>query len=802
MSRSGSSLRSFSAFVLLVFAALPLSANTIRVPADQATIQKAIDAASNGDTVLVSDGTYMENIDFKGKAITVKSVNGPATTIIDGGALDSVVRFATNEGPSSVLNGFTIRNGLAGFNSGYQGSGIVINNSSPTVTNNTITGNTGCDGVGIAITAGSPLVQGNTITKNMRTSCSGGNGGGGILIIQLSSAQIVNNTISGNAAGNGVAGGGISLFAAGTPTIRGNVITGNSVDTSGGGIGMVNDSDPLITDNVIAGNTAVQGGGLATLVPSGANGPTVINNTFSANNAPQGGSELYFSGFPNQTQFANNIFVGAATQIAVDCDASYSTQPPIFQFNDVFNPSGTTFAGSCTSASGTNNNISADPLFTSASDFHLQSPSPAIDAGSNSAPHLPTQDIAGNDRILAGPGHCTPIVDMGAYEFARPSSLTLNPTSLPFPAQVVGTMSSSLSSTITNTAGTNITVCTVTVTGDFSQTNTCGTSLPSKGSCSVNVTFTPTAHASSSGLLQIITNDAGSPQSIVLSGKGVIPLLSLPAGPLNFSAQQVGTTSAQQPVTLSNTGDGPLAISNVAATGDFSETSTCGASVAPAASCTINVTFAPTTSGNRTGSLTITDDAAGSPHSINLTGSATDFTLAVASNGSASASVSAGSSATYNLQVSALSGFSSAVSLVCTGAPSMSTCTVSPTSVTPGSSASPFTVSVATQAPSLIVPRLSARRVPPLALVPFALALVLASLLFFCANAIAPHPGRRAFLSSFAILLFSLLCLAACGGGGSSGPSNPGTPKGNYTLTVTGTANGVSHSLSLALAVN
>jgi hypothetical protein len=81
------------------------------------------------------------------------------------------------------------------------------------------------------------------------------------------------------------------------------------------------------------------------------------------------------------------------------------------------------FGSGCIPQTGANGNISADPLFTSASDFQLQPTSPAIDAGSNSASHLPTQDIAGNDRILPGPGRCTPIVDMGAYEFSRPSSL-------------------------------------------------------------------------------------------------------------------------------------------------------------------------------------------------------------------------------------------------------------------------------------------------------------------------------------------------------------------------------------------
>jgi pectin methylesterase-like acyl-CoA thioesterase len=91
------SCRIIAAIALLLSATLPVAANTIRVPADQSTIQSAIDAASDGETILVSDGTYKENIDFKGKAITLKSVNGPATTIIDGGALDSVVRFTTNE---------------------------------------------------------------------------------------------------------------------------------------------------------------------------------------------------------------------------------------------------------------------------------------------------------------------------------------------------------------------------------------------------------------------------------------------------------------------------------------------------------------------------------------------------------------------------------------------------------------------------------------------------------------------------------------------------------------------------------
>ena len=281
-----------------------------------------------------------------------------------------------------------------------------------------------------------------------------------------------------------------------------------------------------------------------------------------------------------------------------------------------------------------------------------------------------------------------------------------------------------------------------------------------------------------------------------------LPFRTITPMNLNFSGQIVGTTSPSQVVTLNNTGDGPLTISNVAVTGDFSETNNCGASVAPAASCTFNITFSPTTAGNRAGSLTITDNAAGSPLSVNLSGDATDFSLAAAPNGVTSASVTAGSPATYNLQVLALNGFSSTVSLTCTGAPSKSMCAVSPTSVTPGTSAAPFTVTVATQAPSLIAPHISTRRGPSTTVFTTALAFALALLLVFRAHSIPTNRGRRALFSSLTIFLFTVLCLGACGGGGYNGPSNSGTPKGTYTLTVTGTSDTVSHTITLTLNVN
>ena len=148
---------------------------TFRVPSDRPTIQSAINAAIDGDRALVAPGTYVENINFGGKAITVRSESGSEVTTIDGSNGGSVVSFTSGEGRDSVLNGFTLENGSARID----GGGIVVRNSSPTITNNRIRNNRAADGGGIQISSGSPLIQGNTITGNRNDLLGGGGGGGG-----------------------------------------------------------------------------------------------------------------------------------------------------------------------------------------------------------------------------------------------------------------------------------------------------------------------------------------------------------------------------------------------------------------------------------------------------------------------------------------------------------------------------------------------------------------------------------------------------------------------------------------------
>jgi pectin methylesterase-like acyl-CoA thioesterase len=117
--------------LLVVLVATATEAQTIRkVPADFPTIQAAINASSNGDTVRVAPGIYVENIIFNGKAITVVSEAGVNVTTIDGNQAGAVARFITSEGSNSILEGFTLRNGR---NTSSDGAGIRISGSSPTV---------------------------------------------------------------------------------------------------------------------------------------------------------------------------------------------------------------------------------------------------------------------------------------------------------------------------------------------------------------------------------------------------------------------------------------------------------------------------------------------------------------------------------------------------------------------------------------------------------------------------------------------------------------------------------------------
>lgn len=269
--------RTLAILGLLVFSQVCF-AETFVVPDDFVTVQSAIDGANSGDLILVRPGIYTENLDFSGKEIHLRSLEGPTITILDGDQAGSVVQFTSGEEEGAILEGFTLRNGNAGFSGG---GGIRISGgSSPVIRGNTIENCRASNGCGIAVFFSSPRIEGNTIRNNLRSGGSGGTGGGGILLQGAGSPQILDNLIEGNDMGGSASGGGLSLFAAGTPTIRRNRIVGNTSARSGGGLCLVNISDATIEDNLITENSPI---GIEWLVPSGARGPVLRRNTIVNN---------------------------------------------------------------------------------------------------------------------------------------------------------------------------------------------------------------------------------------------------------------------------------------------------------------------------------------------------------------------------------------------------------------------------------------------------------------------------------------------------------------------------------------
>ena len=267
-------------------------ANTINVPADHATIQAAIDAAVNGDEIIVAPGTYTSTqdghvIDMQGKAVTLRASGTPAETIIDGQNTRRGIACFNGETDATIIDGFTITNGL-GVHYDYNrndvmnfwedscGGILCYASSSPTITNCTITGNMASNGAGIfCYFSCNPTIINCTITDN-NTNDEEDIGGGGGIYCSVSAPTITNCRLSGNTTGG--SGGGIFLDTS-HPTITDCTISSNTAFYNGGGIFSYSSNSTINNCTMLNNMVGFEGGGMFIKHST----PTLKNSTFSGN---------------------------------------------------------------------------------------------------------------------------------------------------------------------------------------------------------------------------------------------------------------------------------------------------------------------------------------------------------------------------------------------------------------------------------------------------------------------------------------------------------------------------------------
>jgi hypothetical protein len=238
-------------------------------------------------------------------------------------------------------------------------------------------------------------------------------------------------------------------------------------------------------------------------------------------------------------------------------------------------------------------------------------------------------DDGGNSGI--SPTQCNGDAPTPVYPPYPVTGVNASPTALTFGPQVTGTTSTAQSVTVSNPTSAAASVSSISTTGAFAQTNNCGSSIAANGSCTVSVTFSPTATGTSTGSLTV--NAGGVTSTVSLTGTGTAPGPVLSASPasLSFPSTLVGSTAASQTVTVTNSGTTAATVSSVAATGAFSQTNNC-TTIAVNGSCTVTVKFAPTAGGTNSGTLTVNSNANNSPLTVGLTGNGISSTTNIALN--------------------------------------------------------------------------------------------------------------------------------------------------------------------------
>jgi hypothetical protein len=365
-----------------------LGADCVAPDGPKATIQAGLEAASDGDVVIVAAGVYKERIDLLGKAVTLRSAAGPEATVIDAERTGRVVECSSGEGPDTLLEGFTITGGNAG---GDVAGGMYIHESSPTVRNCVIRDNIADNSAGMRIVSGSPLIEGCRLLDNRAIADGGMTTVGGRPVIK--DCLFRDNS-----------GFGGTLVIANSDGVPPLVLNCRFISNSSGALsaGAIDGGRSLFVNCVFSDNTPGQltPGALIPVGPTALFNCTFSNNTGYAIYATGGGADL--------ATVVNSILWGNSTgSLGGEDEVTVS-------FSDV--EGGWPGSG----------NIDDDPMFVQPglNDVRLAFGSPCVNAGSNA--DLPPDeldldgdgdtdeavpfDAAGNARIQGG------LVDLGAYE--------------------------------------------------------------------------------------------------------------------------------------------------------------------------------------------------------------------------------------------------------------------------------------------------------------------------------------------------------------------------------------------------
>jgi len=399
-----------------------------------------------------------------------------------------------------------------------------------------------------------------------------------------------------------------------------------------------------------------------------------------------------------------------------------------------------------------------------------------------------------------------------------PPALSINPTSLAFTNQQPGVPSAPQTVTVSNTGGSPMANIGFSITGAAASSysiaaTTCGALLANGSSCTVQIVFTPGATGAIAASLAVSSSTSGvAPISVPLNGSGILAsgLATNPAQ-IAFPVVAAGQSSIAQPLTVTNSSSYAISAVSLAAAVPFSVTqNTCTGTLAAGANCSASVVFQPSAGGSATGALTVTSSAVATPATVPLSGTGFDF--AVSMTGPTSQTVASGQQASFTMIVAPV-GSGGAFAFSCGTLPTNALCLFNPATQTLNAGVQGTVLieistgngsTVRLEKPDFAKPNLdgpsSGRMALPRAL-PLACGLLLVPLAFF--------KRRKLFLLMvlFAVFVGGFSSCTSSGGGtggGGSGGNGGGsrTPAGTYTIPVSVTSMGITHSLNVTLTVD